>query len=148
METWDTLSPAALHTAAADLRNAAYLIDHAGHTKGLRCDSDGSLCLAGAIEAATFREVRTGLGRMFLVDVHDFDMESNYRRCNDAILALAKFVPTGMCNLCEPDHEPWATVTHYNDEHCPGGTVAANMLVLAAVSAEIVAEQRTELVPA
>lgn len=161
--TWEKLTAAQLIGAAHDLRNAAMVIKHVGHYKGaLVNDKDGRVCAVGAIEIATYKTyyaTHPNLPDAFFYATGWDDPGA--QRSEAAIISLAAMIPTGLCRECDPDRkcacgcgndyefEPFAVVTHYNDEHCLGGTYAMNMMQLAADNAEATAaNKRKELVPA
>lgn len=138
-----------LAQAAHDLRNAALVVEHAGHTTGALADTDGRVCMAGAIDLATYRRLDSRGGGHFMAPHRERYTDAECYRAEAAIRAAAEFVPTDLCPLCDdesracprPDtcgcqpREPWEIVTHYNDQHCTG-VVAANVLRLAAEQAE------------
>jgi hypothetical protein len=157
MRTED-LTAGQLIMAAWDLRNAALVVKHATHFKGALVDGDrGGVCIVGAIELATYKELLHYPGDRDNVPV--WSSQAQYNSIEDgsfraecAITVLAGFVPTGLCEHCDdekPGHhcdcfphcvaeprEAWEIATHYNDNHCHGGTMAVNVLRLAADHAE------------
>lgn len=163
--TWEKLTEHQLATAAADLRNAALVLKHAGHYQGaLVSQCTGAVCQIGAIDLATYRklvgpeipkgwEAITGK-RRFWPDYVVTDQEHNLYRGENAIGCLAATVPTGLCALCEydgdaVDDEPWKVVSHYNDMHCVSASLAINVMRMAADKADEAARVKREaLVPA
>lgn len=152
-----------LETAAADLRNAALVVEHTGHTKGLLVDhNEGGVCAAGAIDLATFRRlgyIDTPLNRYLVIDSFS---DAEHYRAEIAYGVLADFLPTELCEHCNytlvcdcPIHDaphllhegvtPWEQVTHYNDNHCTGGQLLANMLRIAADRAELAVFDRRRM---
>lgn len=160
MNGLDHLTIHQLETAAADLRNAALVVEHSGHTKGRLVHHDqGTVCAAGAIDLATFRRLSYVdlLRRYFVMD--SFDDREHYR-AEIAYEVFADFLPTELCDhcdyskMCDHNGEPhlfhedttaWEKVVHYNDAHCTGGTLLANMLGLAADRAELAIYDRRRL---
>jgi len=153
-QTWDKLTAEQLDCAAHDLRNAARVIKHAGHFKGALCDEHtGQVCLGGAIDLATYRHMVNVRGAYYSVPQGKY-IETGAYRAENCYVVLASFVPTALCHECDDEHpctmghcrpeprEPWEMVTHYNDNHCIGGTHAENMLLLAAESARLLAERK------
>lgn len=165
-QTWDKLTAAQLEAGAHDLRNAALVMKHSGHFKGALCDEHtGMVCLGGAIDLATYRSLVNIRGAYYSVPQGKY-IDTGAYRAENCYVILASFIPTGLCHDCDDENprancecdlplcageprEPWEMVTHYNDNHCIGGTHAANMLTLAAETARYMAEQkRKELVMA
>lgn len=160
----DDLTPAQLEQGAADLRNAAYVVDTLGHTKGLMLDYEtGAVCATGAIDVATDKRRLTSRTRLrplsdgsntYFALVFQGDT-ANPRREYIAYTLLADFLPTELCSDCDynavcncpgshyphakPDVSTWKRVVHYNDAHCTSGELLSNMLVIAAERAEMLA---------
>lgn len=143
----DKLTPSQLVEAAADVRNAALVIKHAGHFRGALTDrKSGAVCAVGGIEVATYKrltQVVDGVwGTFEQPSVNDRDVY----RCDNAIIVLAAFIPEGLCDQCEKPTEMWEKVTHWNDNHCVSQQLAENMFTLAADNAmRLAAEKRSLL---
>lgn len=164
MHGLDHLTMPQLETGASDLRNAALVVEHAGHTKGGLVDYDlGTVCAVGAIDLATFRRlahIDSPINRWLVIE--SFDDAERYR-AEIAYTILADFLPTELCDACDytktcdcPNHggvphllheglTAWEKVVHYNDAHCTGGTLLANMLRLAADRAELAIYDRRRM---
>lgn len=141
----DGIAKEDLWLAVHDLRNAALVVEHAGHTKGaMVAPTTGAVCAGGAIEAATYRP----LGFMPTLRLYTLNVAGAPTfRAKNAYTVFADFLPKGLCEKCEwlDDDERTAeyAVVHYNDFHCPGGKVLINMLNLAADEAvNVIADQR------
>jgi hypothetical protein len=163
-QTWDKLTAEQLDGAAHDLRNAALVIKHSGHFKGALCDENtGQVCIVGAIDLATYRRMvnPNATGGYYALPQAEH-IESGTYRAENAIIVMASFIPTTLCDDCDDDkynakckcdlplctgepREPWEMVTHYNDNHCIGGSHAYNMLLLAGESARLLAEQKRKV---
>jgi len=152
----DHLTIPQLETGASDLRNAALVVEHAGHTKGTLFDHEhGTVCAAGAIDLATYRRlgyIGDPLKRYVVIDSFS---DSEHYRAENAYVILADFLPGELCDACDytkvcdcPDHDgvphvlhegttPWEKLIHYNDRHCSGGQLLSNLLRLAADRAEL-----------
>lgn len=131
----DTIAREDLETAIADLRNAALVVEHAGHHRGsLMAAKTGALCALAAVEVATYRPLE------YLSHVGVFVLNTNRRttfRTHNALRVLADFLPPELCDKClelyaEEPGDFATQVAHYNDFHCPSGTVLVNMMHLAA----------------
>lgn len=134
----------ALETAAADLRNAALVIEHLGHTRHIAIGpTEPRVCAVGALQLATdgkltrtpegvwYGSVLTGAGG---------------GRLERAVEALADTLPSGLCPDCPPDPDhPTDRVTHFNDDHCPGGDTMATLLRIAAYRTEGIASDARKL---
>lgn len=156
-QTYGGLTVAQLAQAAKDLRNAALVVQHAGYYKGSLVDvNTGMVCVVGAIELATYKRLEHRKfpgphGDAYYGTPQRQYIDGGAYRAEAAIIALADFVPTGLCFDCtehEPcrchsapceaqPREPWEIVTHYNDQHCRSGTMAYNVLNLAADETEV-----------
>lgn len=157
MRTED-LTAGQLITAAWDLHNAALVVKHAAYFKGSLVDREtGAVCMVGAIELATYKELahypgdQAGYAPTWFANIQHTYVESGTLRAECAITVLADFVPNGLCVHCDDEliaqhcdcfphcaepREAWEIATHYNDRHCQGGTMAVNVLNLAADHAE------------
>jgi hypothetical protein len=154
-----------LRTAAADLHNAARIVDHLGHDRGQMVDTtSAAVCAVGAVNLATshqlvaieyvapyqFGGAADTVNHFYdqrIRERHDFSRPTNlFHREQVASWCLATFLPQGMCDECNIDGQGWkpraATdiVIHYNDNHCVGGHVLINMMNLAADMALVKAE--------
>jgi hypothetical protein len=156
-----------LNGVAQDARNARLVIRHAGHFKGGNIDRDtGQVCLSGAVELATFKKPVKWFSPAegWYTAVQEKYVEPGSYRAEAVYLVMAEIVPTGMCPSCDDDktahdalhhvycgcqpREPWEIVTHYNDQHCPGGTAAQEILDLTAKRAQFLAEEKRRRVNA
>lgn len=140
-----------LETAAADLRNAALVIDHLGHTKYIAIHGDTvQVCAYGALQLATDSKLgRSAEGRWFARSLCHWD-HTYYGRLERALEALADSLPRNLCAECSADaylgvDRPGAAVTHFNDKHCPGGDTMATILRIAAMRAEAIASDARKL---
>lgn len=132
-----------LEEAAADLRNAALVVSHAGHAKHSLVDFiTGGVCAAGAVEVATFKKLVSDFTDVtstcyIAVDVGPWQDAPRYR-AEACYAVLGQFLPDDLCDDCAPGTfvESWEVVTHYNDMHCTGGKMLVNVLVMAAEHAE------------
>lgn len=165
-QTWAKLTEHQLATAAADLRNAALVVKHAGHFQGALVNCrDGSVCQVGAIELATYRTLvgpqtpdswdRIGQSVFFSGYVAT-NHEHNVYRAENAIVCLSETIPHDLCDdcpvvlsecdcdrpYCGNHPEPWKIVTHYNDVHCVTPQLAINTLRMAAYNAEVMAASK------
>lgn len=153
-----------LEQGAADLRNAALVVEHTGHAKaGLVDQETGGVCAAGAIDLATFRRLGYLGDPIRRYAIFDNFSDRDHFRAEVAYTILADFLPSELCDACDwtkicecalgdgrPHlmHEgvtPWEKVVHYNDRHCTGGTLLANMLRLAAERAELAIYDRRRM---
>lgn len=136
----DTIAREDLEVAVADLRNAALVVEHAGHHQGSMVNGKtGRVCASAAIEIATWRSLQYLRGLMLHV-ISDRDQQTPFRTKN-AHRVFAAFLPTDLCQKCAEDADPpfdteqdrdiWRVV-HYNDYHCTGGVTLVNMMRLAA----------------
>lgn len=161
--TDSSLTAAQLTRAASDLRNAALVTAHAGHTKhSLVDDNGGQVCALGAIELATYKKlVRDRLGWASSPAIVT-GLDGALYRCDLAVKVFADFVPTALCDMCDDDkiaehnkdcahkcqseRESYDKVTHYNDAHCVSPELLVNLFGLAADRAlDAVAERRSML---
>lgn len=141
-----------LEMAAADLRNAALVIEHLGHTTGISVNNgNAQVCLYGALQLATDSAL-THIDTAGTVKVwHAVSLpDGDHARLLRALDALADSLPTGLCAQCVPDADegidrPGAVVTHFNDYHCPGGDTAATLCRIAAYRAEGIASDARKL---
>jgi hypothetical protein len=135
--TWAKLTEHQLAMAAADLRNAALVVKHAGHFQGaLVAAQSGACCSVGAIELATYKKLY-GSSAFSSSVAYTEHLDAGVYRADNAIQALAATIPDSLCDECEDDtREPFAIVVHYNDVHCVTPQLAVNMLRLAAANAE------------
>lgn len=152
---WTKLTVEQLATAHDDLMNAALVAEHAGWVQGTLVDLDsGAVCSLGAIEVSTFKKLRTmtvaGDTEWYTAG-HE---EAGKYRSENAAAVLAQVLPDELCESCtqcvcgdgwEHHSESWERVVHYNDEHCPGGTAAAEMLRTGARNALREADVRRKL---
>lgn len=145
------LTVAQLRAASADLRNAALVVKHSGHFKGALVDREtGGCCMSGAIDLATYRELYKYASDQWNTAPQFMYIDQGCYRAENAVLVLAEFIPDKLCHECDDDYrcecnghlcdkpprEPWEKVVHYNDNHCAGGTMAVNVLRLAADAAD------------
>lgn len=166
----DDLTPAQLEQGAADLRNAAYVVDTVGYTTRFLVNAmTGAVCATGAIDLATggrwltkrtrVRPIHGGSDGYFALIPRDLDGDQD--RPRRAYALLADFLPTKLCDGCDYDKpcdcqfpavqhvrhftSAWERVVHYNDLHCTSGELLSNMLVIAAERAEILAADARKL---
>lgn len=158
----NSLTVGQLETAAADLRNAALVVTHAGYARGRLLELEtGHVCALGAIEFATCKKM---IHDRFGFDAESFGVDSMLYRCDNAVAVFADFVPSALCyacndeeiekhaadctagQLCLQPRESYDKVTHYNDAHCVSPDLLINLLGLAADRAlDVVHERRTIL---
>jgi hypothetical protein len=149
--TIDKLTPSQLVGAAADLRNAALVIKHAGHFQGALVDRHtGAVCAVGGVELATYKRLVQpikGVWGTFVINDGGWDRLSDRDtyRCDNAIIVLADMIPNELCDLCAADREPWEKVTHWNDNHCVTPELAQNVMGLAADAAMRLAADKRSL---
>lgn len=157
----DSLTATQLDTAAWDLRNAALVVDHAGHAVTTLVNQlTGGVCAAGAIDLATKAKLGyVGKPYKIFTYVHR-QKDSEMYRAENAYNALAEALPTALCDRCNYSgpceccqgrkagedcirgETAWDKVTHYNDNHCTGGPLLAGLLRLSADRAQIAARER------
>lgn len=158
--TVSKLTATQLQMAAADLDNARLVMKHQGHFRGSLMDqSTAQVCLVGAIDLATYRKPHVIGGHWYAINRADVK-EGEFYRAENAILVLADFVPTSLCQECDDDNrghdlshriycgcqprEAWEIATHFNDAHCMGGTEAQNVLGMARDHAFALAEAKRQ----
>lgn len=133
--TIDKLTTHQLEAAAADLRNAALVVKHAGYFKNAMVNrNSGEVCALGAIELATYKRlafIDAPISAWVSLVVGD---DASRYRFENAVIVFADFVPDELCADCYPrdhwDHEH--RVVHYNDAHCMSGDLLVNILNIAA----------------
>lgn len=162
MSRLDQLTAQQLDEAAWDLRNAALVVEHAGHTQGRNVlASTGEVCAAASIDLATHSKLVTMMpGSWHQVGVDaGRDIDSLVYRSENAYTVFAEHLPTSLCDKCTPcdnctdeawcprvHHDgKWERVVHYNDAHCHGGAILAGLLRLSADRAQIAARERRTL---
>lgn len=153
-----TLTAPQLDAAAADLRNAALVVEHAGHTRGTLLSLSAEVCALGAIELSTYRKMRRNqdTGYWAYEMTHTWTDAESYRFHN-AVRVFAEYVPGGLCTFCSvtsqcltagchcDEREPHDVVTHWNDNHCESGDTVTGLLRLAADRATAAAADRRHL---
>lgn len=148
--TIDKLTPSQLAGAAADLRNAALVVKHAGHFQGALVDRhSGAVCAVGGIELATYKRlvepIRGVWGTFVNPGTASGPSDRDLYRCDNAVIVLAAMIPDELCDLCNYPKEPWEKVTHWNDNHCVSPELAQNMMNLAADDAMRTAAKKRSL---
>lgn len=152
----DALTCAQLEGAAADLRNAALVIKHAGHFRGaLTCRDTGAVCAVGAIDLATYKRLVQPIKGVWGTFIHDEYADSGAYRASHAVVALADFVPDDLCASCRGDFEchcgedcgrrglePFEKVTHWNDNHAVTPDLAIGIINCAADRAAAKAHEK------
>lgn len=160
MSSLDRLTATQLDDTAWDLRNAALVVEHAGHTQGCNVlTTTGEVCAAASIELATHSKLVTIMpGHWNQVGITaGRGLDSLVYRSENAYAVFTEFLPTSLCDKCTPcadnscndawcprvHHDgAWERVVHYNDAHCTGGQLLAGLLRLAADRAQIAARDR------
>lgn len=148
VSTYEELTKEDLEGAANDLANASQVARYAGHSYGCSLDRiTGAVCMVGAIEVATYKEIYTNdVGEFFDLTTEEW-VEDGVQRADAAILTLAKVIPGGLCSGCPVDRHhvgtfPYTKITHFSDFHCTGSQQAARLLDLASIVAHEAAEAR------
>jgi hypothetical protein len=149
VSTYEELTKEDLEGAAHDLANASRVARYAGHAYGCTLDRiTGSVCMVGAIEIATYKEIYTNdVGEYFDFTTEEW-VEAGVQRADSAILALAEVIPGGLCSGCPVDRHhigtfPYNKITHFSDFHCTGAQQSARLLDVASIVAHEAAECRT-----
>jgi hypothetical protein len=146
--SFDQLTADQLRIAAMDLGNASRIEAMCGHSIGGPVDrTTGGLCLVGAIEVATYKQLYcNGQGKWFLFTTEEW-CDAGVERADAAILVLAQVIPGGLCPQCPSDETActyaWTSATHFSDFHCTGRDNAARILDLASIFAVQTSLRRT-----
>jgi hypothetical protein len=140
--TYESLTKEELERAVGDLANASQIARRAGHATGCTLDRiTGAVCMVGAIEVATYKEIFTNdVGEFYDLTTEEW-VEAGVERADAAILVLAYILPSGLCSGCPVDGHgvetfPFSKITHFSDFHCTGPQQSARLLDLASTVAE------------
>ena len=135
---YEDLTPEQLAMAAYDLSNASQIARRAGHATGCTLDRiTGAVCMVGAIEVATYKEIYTNdVGEFYDLTTEEW-VEEGVERADAAILVMARVLPRDLCDNCPDDRHhtesyPFTMITHFSDFHCTGAQQSARLLDLAA----------------
>lgn len=121
-------------TTAADLRNAAMIMDTLGFGRGFHiCPASARVCMDGALKLATYSKLTIEQKREGRAFVHNVFYETfkydGFPRYQAAVTAINNVL--GKISPASPVDDP-THVHYYNDYICDGGDQAIETLILAA----------------